>query len=97
MKVYDSTSKDAQAGQTTFLKPLKQRGGKRANAGRKSKRGSTSVMRVPDAYRDAINALINMLDDQANETDFEDFKGVVEAGDGRKNKVVITLHSAKER
>lgn len=44
-----------------FSKP-KPRGGKRTGAGRKSKRGKTCVIRVPEAYRGPLNELFALLD-----------------------------------
>ena len=41
----------------------KPRGGKRAGAGRKSKRGPTYVARIPESYRHAIGQLIELLDE----------------------------------
>ncbi len=73
-KLYDSKNKGALVGQQTFLKPHKQRGGKRANAGRKSTRGSTSVMRIPDSYKDVIKAVCTMFDN----IDWTTGKGEVE-------------------
>ena len=63
MDLYDSKKKGEVEGQTTFLKPYEQRGGKRAGAGRKSKRGPTYVARIPEAYRDAVERLIGLLDE----------------------------------
>lgn len=40
----------------------KKRGGARSGAGRPAKRGETDVLRVPVAYREAIQALIERLD-----------------------------------
>ena len=51
MDLYDSKKKGEVDGQQTFLKPYEQRGGKRAGAGRKSKRGPTYVARIPEAYK----------------------------------------------
>lgn len=41
----------------------KPRGGKRLGAGRKSKRGPTYVARIPEAYRDAVERLVGLLDE----------------------------------
>ncbi len=43
----------------------KKHGGARAGAGRKTKYEKTVVMRVPEKYRDAIQALISYLDETA--------------------------------
>jgi hypothetical protein len=40
-------------------------GGKRAGAGRKAKYEKTTVMRVPEKYKDVIKGLIAYLDDSA--------------------------------
>jgi hypothetical protein len=40
-----------------------QHGGARQGAGRKAERGKTVVMRVPEAYKAAIDELIKHLDD----------------------------------
>lgn len=40
----------------------KARGGARPGAGRKAERGETTVMRIPAAYKSAIQALIEHLD-----------------------------------
>lgn len=42
------------------------RGGYRPGSGRKALRGPTQVMRIPTAYRAAIEALMNHLDDCAH-------------------------------
>lgn len=49
--------------QLSFLPTPKARGGKRPGAGRKAKRGSTIVMRVPEAYKPAVERLIELLDE----------------------------------
>ena len=41
----------------------KKHGGARAGAGRKTKYEKTTVMRVPEKYKDAISALISYLDE----------------------------------
>ncbi|MDF0536030.1 hypothetical protein PY479_17365 [Shewanella sp. A32] len=41
----------------------KKHGGARAGAGRKTKYEKTTVMRVPEKYKDAISALISHLDE----------------------------------
>lgn len=48
--------------QLDLIPPPKKRGGARPGAGRKAKRGETVVMRVPEKYKGAIEALIQHLD-----------------------------------
>ena len=45
--------------------PKSTRGGARIGAGRKTKYEKTTVMRVPEKYKDAITALIAYLDETA--------------------------------
>ena len=49
--------------QLSFLDEPKKRGGARKGSGRKNTHGKTSTMRIPDAYKNAIKALIAHLDD----------------------------------
>lgn len=62
MDLYNSKKKGEVEGQQTFLKPYELRGGKRAGAGRKSKRGATYVARIPESYRGAVEHLVSLLD-----------------------------------
>lgn len=54
---------DEMLSETAAVQPEgKKRGGARPGAGRKAERGETTVMRIPTAYKSAIQALIEHLD-----------------------------------
>lgn len=57
LDLFENTKKDI-----SLLLNKPSRGGSRKGAGRKAKRGKTSVMRIPDCYKNAINSFIEHLD-----------------------------------
>lgn len=63
------------------------RGGYRPGAGRKAERGKTVVMRVPEAYKAAIQALIMHLDDSKD----------VDRNWGVKESEPVFLRSLKDK
>jgi hypothetical protein len=53
-----------QALDAKMIKPKNNRGGARKGAGRKAPNGETVVMRVPERYLTAVNALISHMEGQ---------------------------------